>query len=494
MRKLTLALAALLIALARPAFAGYWQLVDTQSLGVQPPANEVWINRVSASGTGAVLETQISAHSSHEDRGKALISQANWSIPPSALTPGQKHFWQVELGATRAELGAHWHLTHSVSLFECRTQPGKPGSSCGGQRPIASTNIWTAGSRVLTNRGNGEWIVPSGTDHAALWLVVDTEPALYRLVYSYRWSQGSAPSTATGGGSVQAGGAAGGGRAYTSIPPQQPERPSGPLAGSTPGSSTVVGGAPASGDEVEIFNNGNLSGVENGGKAPLVTLSRAARITSILTYHWNHGQGSPAGGTVQILDENGQVYGPWRVEVKNKVYWIARPNTLLPAGRYRVLDSEPATWAHNSGSSGLGHTIIKGLWAGAGGGVVHPAAPTVAAPPALRPPPASPPLASPGQGNWPSIAGDWRCDEGTCQIQQTGDRLTFIKGSIRSGGRFLNANRVAATDWDNLQGRLGAYYRGNRMAASEAKEHFGLEVSEILWLNGSVWSRPGSAQ
>lgn len=99
------------------------------------------------------------------------------------------------------------------------------------------------------------------------------------------------------------------------------------------------------------------------------------------------------------------------------------------------------------------------------------------------------PTVSRNSGGWPAIVGDWRCNEGTCQIQQSGDRLTFFKGTSRSGGRFLTANRIVAEDWNNVQGRLGAYYQGMRMAASEAKEHFGLDVSEILWLDGTVWSR-----
>ncbi|MFT5661382.1 MAG: hypothetical protein ACI9TV_002028 [Sulfurimonas sp.] len=40
------------------------------------------------------------------------------------------------------------------------------------------------------------------------------------------------------------------------------------------------------------------------------------------------------------------------------VYWIVYPNITLPAGKYLVLDSDPATWSHNAGTKGIGFTQI----------------------------------------------------------------------------------------------------------------------------------------
>ncbi len=494
-----LALLLTLVACLSNAHAGYWRLIDTRVVGKQAPANDMLVSRVTGSSSGAMLETALPASSSHQDRGKALVSKASWSIPPDALTPGQKHFWQVELGATRAELGPHWHIQQSIALAECRTLPSEPGIGCGGHRQIASTSIHTAGVPVLNNRGSGEWIVPTGAANGKLWLVADTAPALFRVVYTYVWAEGSAPKTAGASGSQPgAPGAGETGSGSASPGPRGQPGSTGVSAGSSTDAGTSVthdeprsGGSQsgradgvAGGVEVEIFNNGNLSGVDNQGTPPDFTLLHAARLSSVLTYHYNHGRGAP-GGSIQILGEDGTRHGPWRVEVKNQVYWIARPNVVLPAGRYRVIDSDPATWSQNAGSGGAGHTIIKGYWGGGGS-----APPVLTVKPASRP--VVPIVAQPGDYPAPGalfIAGNWNCPEGTCVVRQRGEQLTFIKGSKSSSGRFNSGNRVLASDWAGMEGRLGAYYQGSRMAASEAKDRLGLEPSEIRWADGSVWSR-----
>ena len=231
-----------------------------------------------------------------------------------------------------------------------------------------------------------------------------------------------------------------------------------------------------SGPEVEIFRNGNDSGVSNGGTAATFNLSRTTYITSLLSYHYNNGLGA-AGGTVQIMKDDGVVFGPWKVEVINKVYWVAKPNVRLPPGRYRVIDSDPASWSQNSGSNGQGHIIIKGIYdQGSTAPVAKPTERTTA------------PESDDGLNGALSISGDWACDGSVCKVQQSGTSLTFIKGESRSIGRFSTPNRVIAENWGGLEGRLAAFYKGNRMAATEAKENFGLDVSEIRWSNGSVWT------
>jgi hypothetical protein len=37
-----------------------------------------------------------------------------------------------------------------------------------------------------------------------------------------------------------------------------------------------------------------------------------------------------------------------------------KPNVVLPVGTYTIIDSDPATWAQNSASGGMGHIIIDG--------------------------------------------------------------------------------------------------------------------------------------
>ena len=112
--------------------------------------------------------------------------------------------------------------------------------------------------------------------------------------------------------------------------------------------------------------------------------------------------------------------------------------------------------------------------------------------------PTAPP-AQPGmrQSNTVQLAGDWICQDGMCRIQQSGENLIFTnKGGESSSGRFVpgNMNRVVAENWERIEGRLGMYYKGARLAPGDASQ-LGLNiVSEILWANGAVWTRVGHEQ
>ena len=117
----------------------------------------------------------------------------------------------------------------------------------------------------------------------------------------------------------------------------------------------------------EIFNNGNIYVVENGPRrSTFIDFTSPVTITKISTYHWNYGQGSSSTGRISLEDQSGGRYGPWQTYglpgqggVPN-AYWVAHPNITLPPGRYRVIDSNPRTWAQNAGSYGAGHVIIEG--------------------------------------------------------------------------------------------------------------------------------------
>lgn len=113
-------------------------------------------------------------------------------------------------------------------------------------------------------------------------------------------------------------------------------------------------------EEKQIFSTGNDYGVLNGGTSPSFTLRRAVIVTYIMTYHWNNGRGT-TGGTISLRNQDGTIFGPWKVNVVNNVYWIVNPQVTLMPGTYTVIDSEPSTWAHNPQSGGRGHTIIKGI-------------------------------------------------------------------------------------------------------------------------------------
>ena len=124
--------------------------------------------------------------------------------------------------------------------------------------------------------------------------------------------------------------------------------------------------AQAAAQPSRVFFNGNIAGVGNGGRSPQFTLNGATRITEIMTYHWNNARGHKP-GTIALVSAAGVTYGPWQATGRPgqggvpDAYWIVNPNVSLPAGVYQVVDSDPASWAQNGESLGLGIAEIKGV-------------------------------------------------------------------------------------------------------------------------------------
>ncbi len=125
--------------------------------------------------------------------------------------------------------------------------------------------------------------------------------------------------------------------------------------------STPVGG------DKKIFDNTNIYGVYNAPTVPTqFSISRPHMITEVFTYHWNNAGGTVRPGTIGLRGQDGRTYGPWQAigkpgqgGVKN-ANWEVYPNVVIPAGTYTIIDSDPSTWAQNSGSRGQGHAWVKG--------------------------------------------------------------------------------------------------------------------------------------
>jgi hypothetical protein len=111
-----------------------------------------------------------------------------------------------------------------------------------------------------------------------------------------------------------------------------------------------------------------ISGVQNYNPT-VFTINQSRTITKIGTYHWNNGQGTQAPGTIGLQDQSGKIYGPWQAfgqpgmgGVPN-ANWIAtiQAGQDLHAGTYKVLDSDPSTWAYNGESDNSGVVSVVGL-------------------------------------------------------------------------------------------------------------------------------------
>jgi hypothetical protein len=119
-------------------------------------------------------------------------------------------------------------------------------------------------------------------------------------------------------------------------------------------------------DAKVVFDNWNILAVDNGAKSPTVTFASPVTVTAMSTYHFNNGTGAKP-GTVSLKAADGTVYGPWRctgTDAQGGVAngeWHAKPNTVVPAGSYVVVDSDPSSWSQNAESAGMGFTKISGV-------------------------------------------------------------------------------------------------------------------------------------
>lgn len=118
-------------------------------------------------------------------------------------------------------------------------------------------------------------------------------------------------------------------------------------------------------DEI-IFDNGNIAAVQNNPNNPTeFGIEKSYKITYLENYHYFNNGVLP--GYISLENEDGTVYGPWKCvgivgqgNVAN-AYWVCYPNVVIKPGNYKVVDSDPATWSHNSQSDYCGFTKIRGI-------------------------------------------------------------------------------------------------------------------------------------
>jgi len=135
-------------------------------------------------------------------------------------------------------------------------------------------------------------------------------------------------------------------------------------APATPAQPTAVTAKPLA-EPVTVADTMNIAGVGNGPTAPTTfSLNSPHLITLITNYHWNNARGA-APGTIGFKDSNGKVYGPWPVTTRlgqggvPNAYWDVKPNIVVPAGTYTIIDSDPASWSQNAQSGGRGMGEVR---------------------------------------------------------------------------------------------------------------------------------------
>lgn len=111
-----------------------------------------------------------------------------------------------------------------------------------------------------------------------------------------------------------------------------------------------------------IFEVYSPMGVSSDPEDTSFTIPMDRTITDIGTYHWYGQVGSV--GTIGLQNvDSGTIYGPWQasgyagMNGAQDVYWVASPHVYLPAGTYKIVDSDQSTWSYApndcTGSKGL---------------------------------------------------------------------------------------------------------------------------------------------
>lgn len=124
-----------------------------------------------------------------------------------------------------------------------------------------------------------------------------------------------------------------------------------------------VGTVPSGAEDQPVLAVGNTLAVGNGGTEPEWVAAKPMVVTKIDTYHWNDGKGATP-GTIALKSSDGRTYGPWQASglpgqnnVPNAT-WVVTPNETVPAGTYRVVDSDPDSWSQNAESNGVGFANV----------------------------------------------------------------------------------------------------------------------------------------
>jgi hypothetical protein len=136
-----------------------------------------------------------------------------------------------------------------------------------------------------------------------------------------------------------------------------------PPALPSPGPSPAPSATPIVSVLLEVSDRSGK--LKSGAAEPTFTIDAPYRVTSIETFNWNGGRGAPP-GRIELLTENGSIIGPWEAAGRPgpggvpDAYWVVEPDVVLPAGTYRVVDSDPATWTQSTWTKGVGYTEIRG--------------------------------------------------------------------------------------------------------------------------------------
>ena len=108
---------------------------------------------------------------------------------------------------------------------------------------------------------------------------------------------------------------------------------------------------------ISNFDDGAYNG--NPPSPTEFSITKPLKITNIYTRHRGWKGIPPPGAVIKLRDSAGKELGSWRVTSGNPEEWVCSPKIQLPAGTYRVIDPDPATWSQNVTSEHKGMTRVE---------------------------------------------------------------------------------------------------------------------------------------
>jgi hypothetical protein len=250
------------------------------------------------------------------------------------------------------------HVTQLVTYHWNNGQGAKPGTIS--LKSLSGPTYGPFQAKGVSGQGNApnvNWVadvdltIPIGS-----YQVIDSDPAT--------WSQNSQSHGI--GFAIIRGEVGAGAPPPPTVPPPTTGGKIPPPSAPPPKAPPAQPPAPPAGPTIDLFNNTNVGAVSNHPTHDTVFLAGSSvRVRELVTYHWNNGKGAKP-GTIAIHSLGGQNYGPFPAKGtpgSNNVAnanWVADVDITLPLGTYQIVDSDPATWAHNVESRGIGFAIVRG--------------------------------------------------------------------------------------------------------------------------------------
>ncbi|HQJ51219.1 MAG TPA: hypothetical protein PKW05_05520 [Anaerolineae bacterium] len=352
---------------------GEWVLQAIVPYGKAREDSQCYFNNRMSLGDGSFVSsgswTDAGGCVSGSSASGSIHCTCTWGAPPSYLKVGSTLSMEMTCHSEAEQTAGYKNSgAQGWIWYTLNPPPADLKASTYGSRKILGDVLATGPSNQYpkTASKSGSVTVPGGSDGDVLAIVVHAagQGGGGELVYKYAY-HGKDPVPPRG---VPAEGLTPQAPVPTitptvvpsATPTQTPEPTATPTAEEPEPEPQVTPTEEYGVGEREIWAVDSIYLVYNGAGVPTkFMITRHWLITRIINYHWNDGKGAEP-GWIALRADSGTLYGPWWAVgqegyggVRN-AYWLVKPDTVIPAGIYTVIDSDPLTWAQNEETGGRG--------------------------------------------------------------------------------------------------------------------------------------------